>query len=157
MTSSKFWGSRISSSFTRKGKRNVAMLKIELKRIFLPISGLTFSRLGLLCWQTAKPHKAKGGFSLFAWFGGRRRFHHFRKEGQPHPGWVERQAGFEKVLPVLFLVLHSLTGIKSSWKPGCSHPVRDGKILLVAPGVCSALNVAASSQIKGNPTVKRTL
>lgn len=101
-----------------------------------------------------KPHKAKGGFSLLAWFEGSRRLHHLRNEGQLHPGWVEGQAGREEVLPVLFLVLHSLMGIKSSWKPGCSHPVKKD---LVAPAVCRALNVAAGSHIKGNPIVKRAL
>lgn len=129
-------------------------VKMELKRILLPTSGLTFSRLGLLCCQTVKPHKAKDGFSFFAWFESSRRFCHLRKKGQPHPGWAEGQAGLEKVLPVLFLVLHSLAGIKSFWKHCCSHP---GKKDLVAPGVWSALDVAASSHIKGNPTVKRTL
>lgn len=79
--------------FHSKGEKKCGYVKKELKRVFLPASGLTFSKLGLLCCQTAKPHKAKGGFSLFAWFEGSRRFHHLRKEGQPHPGWVERQAG----------------------------------------------------------------
>lgn len=124
-----------------------------LKRLFLPTSGLTFSRLGLFCCQPVKPQKEEGGFSLFAWFEGSRRFCHLRKEGQPHPGWVEGQAGLEEVLPVLFLVLHSLMGIRSSWKPGCYHPLRKD---LVSPAACSALDVAASSHIKGNP-IKRTL